>query len=103
VRKEIKPQKERLEVRDINIEDLLQALSGLDIHADEYRSLKNFLSQSNLEAKIGQIDVNMHLTRGRFLAQLLRMMEIADGIDDSLHHLVERFIDNWLMRVMVLY
>jgi hypothetical protein len=94
VRKEIKPKKKRLEIKDINIEDLLQALPDLDIHADECRSLKNFLSQSNLEAKIGQIDVNMHPTRGRFLAQLLGMMEIAEGVDDSLHHLAERFIDN---------
>ncbi|EZA54023.1 hypothetical protein X777_05872 [Ooceraea biroi] len=84
----------RRKIRDIDIEDLLQALPGLNIYTDEYISLKIFLSQSNLEEKIGQVDVNMHPTRGRLLAQLLKMMETASGIDDNLRHLAMRFIDN---------
>jgi len=46
-----------------NIKDLLQALSNLNIHTDEYRTLESFLSQDGLETKIGQIDLNAHSTR----------------------------------------
>lgn len=86
--------KKEIEMKDIDIGDLLQALPDLDICTNEYKSLKTFLTQDNLEAEIGRVDVNAHPTRGRLLAQLLEMMEIADGIDNSLRNLAKRFIDN---------
>ncbi|XP_012542532.1 uncharacterized protein LOC105840201 [Monomorium pharaonis] len=81
-------------IGDVDIEDLLQALRGLDIYTDEYRSLENFLSQDDLETKIGQVDLNVHPTRGRLLAYLLQMIEHTDGIDNKLRHLAEQFVDN---------
>lgn len=44
---------------------------------------------------MGQVDIKIHPTRGRLLAQLLQMTGHADdGIDDSLHHLAKQFADN---------
>ncbi|XP_011256611.2 uncharacterized protein LOC105251462 [Camponotus floridanus] len=84
----------QMTIENIDVEDLLQALPDLDVYTDEYRNLKSFLSQKELEAKIGQVDVNAHPTRGRLLAQLLQMIELAGGIDDSLRHLAKQFVDN---------
>lgn len=81
-------------IGDVDIEDLLQALRDLDIYTDEYRSLKNFLSQDDLETKIGQVDLNAHPTRGRLLARVLQMIERTDGIDNKLRRLAEQFVDN---------
>ncbi|XP_029666345.1 uncharacterized protein LOC115237445 [Formica exsecta] len=84
----------KMVIENVDIEDLLQALPDLDVYTDEYRSLKSFLSQKDLEAKIGQVDVNAHPTRGRLLAQLLQMTELAGSIDDNLRHLAKQFVDN---------
>ncbi|XP_072744691.1 uncharacterized protein [Anoplolepis gracilipes] len=91
---QVKTMNKEMMIENIDVEDLLQALPDLDIYTDEYRTLKNFLSQKNLEAKIGQVDVNAHPTRGRLLAQLLQMTEHANGVDDSLRHLAKQFVDN---------
>ncbi|CAL1683333.1 unnamed protein product [Lasius platythorax] len=84
----------KMAIENVDVEDLLQALPDLDVYTDEYKSLKSFLSQRNLEAKIGQVDVHAHPTRGRLLAELLQMTEHADGVDDSLRHLAKQFVDN---------
>lgn len=84
----------KMTIGDVDVKDLLQALPKLDIYTDEYRTLESFLSQDNLETKLGQIDLNAHPTRGRLLAQLLQMIKRADGIDDNLRRLAEQFTDN---------
>ncbi|XP_029163177.1 uncharacterized protein LOC114934650 [Nylanderia fulva] len=84
----------KMTIRNVDIEDLLQALPDLDVYTDEYKSLRSFLSQKDLEAKIGQVDIKAHPTRGRLLQQILHMAGYADNIDDSLRHLAKQFIDN---------
>ncbi|KYM93793.1 hypothetical protein ALC62_15637 [Cyphomyrmex costatus] len=84
----------KMAIGDVDVKDLLQALPKLDMYTDEYRILESFLSQDNLETKLGKIDLNAHPTRGRFLAQLLQMIERAGGIDDNLRRLAEQFADN---------
>lgn len=82
-------------IEDVDVKDLLQALPGLDTYTDEYRSLESFLSQSDLETKIGQVDLNAHPTRGRLLGQLLlQVMEHVDSVDDNLRRLAEQLADN---------
>lgn len=82
----------RKTIEDVDVKDLLQALPDLDTYTDEYRSLENFLSQSDLETKIGQIDLNAHPTRGRLLGQLLQM--IIERADNNLRRLAEQLVDN---------
>ncbi|KAL6428269.1 hypothetical protein ACFW04_008526 [Cataglyphis niger] len=84
----------KVAIENVDIEDLLQALPDLDVYTDEYRNLMSFLSQKDLEAKIGRVDVNAHPTRGRLLSQLLQMTKFADGIDDSMRDLAKQFVDN---------
>ncbi|XP_071653549.1 uncharacterized protein [Temnothorax longispinosus] len=81
-------------IKNVDVKDLLQVLPGLDTYTDEYRSLESFLSQNGLEAKIGQVDLNAHPTRGRLLAQLLQMIERADSVDNNLRRLAEQLADN---------
>ncbi|KAL0114010.1 hypothetical protein PUN28_011374 [Cardiocondyla obscurior] len=81
-------------INNVDVKDLFQALMNLDTYTNEYRSLENFLSQSNLEMKIGQIDLNAHPTRGRLLAHLLQVIERTDSIDNNLRRLAKQFIDN---------
>ncbi|XP_011630884.1 uncharacterized protein LOC105422977 [Pogonomyrmex barbatus] len=85
---------EKKTIRNVDIKDLLQALPNLDIYTDEYRNLRSFLSQDDLETKIGQIDLNAYPTRGRLIAQLLQMIKHTSGIDDNLYHLAKQFVDN---------
>lgn len=80
-------------LRNMNIEDLLLALPNLDVYTDEYRSLKNFLSQSDLETKIGKVDLTAHPTRGRLLTRLLQMAERAIDIEDNIRSLAKQFVD----------
>ncbi|KYN39368.1 hypothetical protein ALC56_06294 [Trachymyrmex septentrionalis] len=84
----------KVTIGDIDVDDLLQALPKLDIYTDEYRTLKSFLSQDNLETKLGQIDLNAHPTRGRLLARLLQVIKRAGDIDGNLRRLAEQFADN---------
>ncbi|XP_011867325.1 PREDICTED: uncharacterized protein LOC105561707 [Vollenhovia emeryi] len=85
---------EKKAIEDVDVKDLLQALSGLDIYTDEYKNLKSFLSQNGLETKIGRVDLIAHPTRGRLLAQLLQMIERADSVDNNLRRLAEQLVDN---------
>lgn len=84
----------RKTIEDVDVEDLLQALPGLDTYTYEYGRLVRFLSQNDLETKIGQVDLNAHPTRGRLLAQLLQMTERADRVDSYLRRLAGQLVDN---------
>ncbi|EFN81706.1 hypothetical protein EAI_14334 [Harpegnathos saltator] len=81
-----------INIANVDVEDLFQALRDLDVYTDEYKSLQSFLSQDDLEAKIGKIVVNAYPTRGRLLSQLLHMLKYANSND--LRYLVKQFIDN---------
>lgn len=81
-------------ITDVNVWDLLQALPGLDSHTNEYKKFASFLSQNDLETKIGQVDLNDHPNRGRLLAHLLPRIERADSVNNYLRHLAKKFVDN---------
>ncbi|KAG7196784.1 hypothetical protein KM043_017691 [Ampulex compressa] len=84
--------KNESDIKDVDFEDLLQAVPDMD--ADDYKVLEKYLAETNLEEKFGKKpNLEEHPTRGRLLSWLLLKMENLDSVEQNIRRLASKFAD----------
>lgn len=77
----------------LDVDDIMQAIPGLDINSEEYINLRDFLSSKDLEKQIGEdMHAKEHPTRGRLLAWLLGKVRGLNNVDEKIQRTAKKFV-----------